>query len=68
MRSGKRLLTLNLALLLVVVLLPLQAFAADITLDTPATVTKAENAPEEVVEFTAPENGVLSDRDDLPGL
>ena len=57
MRNGKRLLALNLALLLVVVLLPLQALAAEITLDKPITVTRAEDVPNESVTFIPPETG-----------
>ena len=83
MRMGKRMLALNLALLLVVVLLPLQALAATITLDTPATVTRSEDALVTGVDFTAPESGfyqlemtcpdypgyqVLSDASSAPGL
>ena len=83
MRMGKRMLALNLALLLVAVLLPLQALAAEITLDTPATVTRSEDALVTDVDFTAPESGfyqlemtcpdypgyqVLSDASSAPGL
>ena len=57
MRIGKRLLALNLALLFVIVLLPLQALAAELTLDTPVSYEKTEESEHDTVTFTAPEEG-----------